>query len=89
VDAHLGQALLALSVQASDSQALKHIMGAVHSLVRGMRTQSALEAIDALVSVCTEIDEANLLLKRGGLGMVTGGARLLHTPRLEVTWLAP
>eukprot|EP00927_Polykrikos_kofoidii_P065248 TRINITY_DN6102_c0_g1_i1.p1 TRINITY_DN6102_c0_g1~~TRINITY_DN6102_c0_g1_i1.p1 ORF type:complete len:1613 (+),score=322.71 TRINITY_DN6102_c0_g1_i1:152-4840(+) len=86
-EGRVAQALRALQQLAGESKALGRVCAAVPALARGAKPAVALEAIDALVVLCMEVDEANDLLERRAASVASSRWQP-DIPRVDVTWLA-
>uniref|UniRef100_A0A7S4RRJ6 Kinesin motor domain-containing protein n=1 Tax=Alexandrium monilatum TaxID=311494 RepID=A0A7S4RRJ6_9DINO len=80
-----GEVLREAQLAGRQSRALARLSHAVPALAKALRPAAALEVIEALVSLCAELDEANSVLERGERGAVQAP----DTARLEATWLPP
>jgi hypothetical protein len=84
-DVRLAEAIKALKEQSQDSPSLAKVRLAVPVLChRDLDSSAALQVIQALVSLCAQIDEANQLLECCSAAGIGSGAL-----QMEATWLSP
>jgi len=87
LDQRVTQDLETLNLITSESTTLARVHKAVLLAARNMAPALASEFIQALISLCADLDEANALLAQGA-DIGASGSRSLERPRLEATWLA-
>lgn len=88
VDARVAQALHALQFASSESQTLANVSDAIPSLACSLDPAAATQVLEALVTLCADLDEANVMLARNAeLGIASSVG--LGRSRMEATWLAP
>lgn len=84
LNVHVADALHALEQECHKSSSLRRVNGAVQSLISELEVPAALDFIQALVSLCADLDEANNLMDQSTAAGLAGCAL-----RMEPTWLAP